>query len=489
MKMTDNTSLIDNRLHIRLKRHFIKHGKKIHAHIKKHHKKYIFGWTVYGISHLIILKILAVKLFFLKIVTGGLALVGILHPSLSDIFAKMENICVDNHSIIAAQQTCEKNFATIQDAVTYLESTIDPEMDTLYNAQYYPIIKSLLGNYCEKQINKEQITIETKKINSISKEKDNNEKIRTLEEIHNLWKKKSLENNLSGEKEFCDAKYLAYDMLDLSQSLFLKEIKKQWLLTSTPLLFGYKVITPADKLIIKWFNQRINDSNKANIQYVLDDLWNTTTNDMAHIIKNISVSAVADALDTLHNIKVLSDNEKINIKNKLEIRFMKSCGNNKWYHKINQYYNDNNILQDTKLEEIKLDIPLCDSYQYIDQLDTQVKKILLHELGHFIYYFKDTEPNTFERICRNTTGKTIKSTCNRDEFVSSYAQTNTEEDYAETFSRWALTKIDKDDQYLAYYRSIPKTSNIHMFAGTDTSLIKKFTHFDDLLVTIQKTIK
>ena len=102
-----------------------------------------------------------------------------------------------------------------------------------------------------------------------------------------------------------------------------------------------------------------------------------------------------------------------------------------------------------------MDIPLCDSYQYIDQLNTQVKKLLLHELGHYIYYFKDKSTNAFESLCRSSDGKTTKNVCTSDEFVSAYAQTSTEEDYAETFSRWALTKIDKNKQYLAYYRETP----------------------------------
>ena len=176
---------------------------------------------------------------------------------------------------------------------------------------------------------------------------------------------------------------------------------------------------------------------------------------MAHIIKNMSISATNDALNDLHDMNILTNNEIKTIKDKLELRFVESCGDNKGYHKINQYFGDNDILQNTTLEEIKLDISLCDSYQYIDQLNTQVKKLLLHELGHYIYYFKDTSTNVFESLCRRSDGKTTKNVCTSDEFVSSYAQTTTEEDYAETFSRWALTKIDKNKQYLAYYRETP----------------------------------
>ena len=489
--MMQNSEVVDNRFHVRLKRHFIKHGKRLKAHIKKHHKKYLFGGTIYGVSHLIILKVLALKLLLLKLVTAGLALVGIMNPSLTDIFAKMENICVNNHSIIA-QQTCEKNFGSIQDAVNYLESTINPETDTIYNAQYYGIIKSLLGNYCDKQIDKDAINAETKKINDIDQQKDSSEKIYTLETAHNLWKQKTLENNLGSEKEFCETKYLAYDMLDLSQSLFLKEVKKEWLLTPVPMSFWQKITNASDSLVLSWFAQRIQDIDTTDIKYTLKDLGNTKTNTMAHIIKNISVSAANDALNTLHTMNILTNDEIKTIKDKLELRFVESCGDNKWYHKINQYYGDNDVLQNTTLEEIKLDIPLCDSYQYIDQLNTQVKKLLLHELGHYIYYFKDKSTNAFESLCRSSDGKTTKNVCTSDEFVSAYAQTSTEEDYAETFSRWALTKIDKNKQYLAYYRETPIVLaafswDLHMSAVpyTDNMLIKKFSYFDTLLPKIR----
>lgn len=71
-----------------------------------------------------------------------------------------------------------------------------------------------------------------------------------------------------------------------------------------------------------------------------------------------------------------------------------------------------------------------------------------------MYYFKDMHASTFEAMCRSTDGKTKTNACKNNGFVSAYSQTNTEEDYAETFSRWALTKISKDTQYLAYYRDI-----------------------------------
>lgn len=50
----------------------------------------------------------------------------------------------------------------------------------------------------------------------------------------------------------------------------------------------------------------------------------------------------------------------------------------------------------------------------------------------------DKNADIFSSICRN--GETLKSTCNRQSFVSDYAMLNTDEDYAETFTnRYRLT--------------------------------------------------
>jgi hypothetical protein len=169
--------------------------------------------------------VLALKLLAFKSVIGSLAFVGIINPSLTDIFAKMDNICID-HKPIIANQLCDKDFASIQDAMGYLESMIDPETDTIYNAQYYGIVKSMLGEYCSQQIDQDAVAREVKNVYDIAKSKDTIKKIGLLEATHAAWKQKSWESTFSGELEFCNQRYLAYDILDLSKRLFLKELKK-----------------------------------------------------------------------------------------------------------------------------------------------------------------------------------------------------------------------------------------------------------------------
>ncbi|MEI8252598.1 MAG: hypothetical protein WCG25_02390 [bacterium] len=125
-----------------------------------------------------------------KFVLAILTFFGVYNQSLTDIFAKMDNICINNNPIIA-QQVCEKNFDTIQHAVSYLESMIDPETDNIYNAQYYGIIQSMLGEYCDTKIDKDQISTETSNLDSIGKLKDVNKKLEMLKETNQKWKEES----------------------------------------------------------------------------------------------------------------------------------------------------------------------------------------------------------------------------------------------------------------------------------------------------------
>ncbi len=491
--MTEENNL-DNRFHIKLKRHFVKHWKRLHSHVKKHHKKYVLGSVLYSILHLSFFHILALKFFGIKFVLSLLTLVWIYNHSLSDIFAKMDNICIDKSPIIV-WQSCEKDFDTIQDAVSYLESMIDPETDNIYNAQYYGIIQSMLGEYCDTQIDKDKIKIETKKLYAIAKIKDVNKKLNSLKEINQKWKQEISKTEFSWEVEFCQQQYLAYDMLDLSQKLFLKQLKRSSLMSPNAILSGQNLNKKADRLLLANFSQWKKLDNKIKIKSTLWDLQSTNANTMANIIKNIGLVASDEAINALDDMGIFTDDENKEIKDKLELRFVSSCSKNQWYHRIKQYYDDKDVLQNTTLEEIKIDIGLCNSYQYIDQLDQQVKKLLIHEIWHYMYYFKDKSSDKFETICRNKRWSVVKNKCGRNEFVSNYSQTNAEEDYAETFSRRAMTQINQDKKYLSYYRNdiedeawdndnddiVLDEHSASLSLDTDDVISQKFNYFDGLV--------
>jgi hypothetical protein len=89
-----------------------------------------------------------------------------------------------------------------------------------------------------------------------------------------------------------------------------------------------------------------------------------------------------------------------------------------------------------KFKEIKLNINLCSEQNYLKNFNRYVKQIFIHELGHYLYYFKDKHTEAFNKLCRTGTRK-----CESEDFVTTYAMKNKEEDYAESFAHWYMENI------------------------------------------------
>ena len=92
-------------------------------------------------------------------------------------------------------------------------------------------------------------------------------------------------------------------------------------------------------------------------------------------------------------------------------------------------------------------------------VEKHIQQILSHELGHYIYFFKDINPSEFFNIC----WENAEITCLLQEFVSDYATRSQEEDYAESFAYWLLYHEDNE------YDTTP-----------DNPINKKFTYFQKL---------
>lgn len=66
-----------------------------------------------------------------------------------------------------------------------------------------------------------------------------------------------------------------------------------------------------------------------------------------------------------------------------------------------------------------------------EEIRRETQQLLFHEIGHKYAFWKDESyKKEFEKICWNWE----KNVCKNNDFVSDYALTNKDEDYAETFS-------------------------------------------------------
>lgn len=88
----------------------------------------------------------------------------------------------------------------------------------------------------------------------------------------------------------------------------------------------------------------------------------------------------------------------------------------------------------------------------------KIKKLLIHEIWHYISFYIDENSDNFYSICFQWN----KNNCDKNGFVSDYSKTNYYEDYAETFLYW-------------YYF---KNQN---WKKSSDKLNQKIKHFDNLI--------
>ena len=87
--------------------------------------------------------------------------------------------------------------------------------------------------------------------------------------------------------------------------------------------------------------------------------------------------------------------------------------------------------------EIHLTVSTCTNIGFVLQKYYLAKSIVIHELGHHMRWYKDVDTKRFTDICRNNENGRNDRCVSRD-FVSEYAQTAPEEDYAEHFLQWVM---------------------------------------------------
>ncbi len=102
---------------------------------------------------------------------------------------------------------------------------------------------------------------------------------------------------------------------------------------------------------------------------------------------------------------------------------------------------------DKAFSSITLVVNLCNAPFYMNNFQAYMNHILVHELGHYVYYFKDTTHTVFDALCR----KNKTNVCNGSAFVSDYAMTMMEEDYAESFAyRYLVINERQRNNYLLF---------------------------------------
>ncbi|PZM85660.1 MAG: hypothetical protein DLD55_06295 [candidate division SR1 bacterium] len=292
----------------------------------------------------------------------------------------------------------------------------------------FPVLKTFLKQHCapealqagEKLTQKLQIPWEK-----------NLQQLNSLKEYENLFtstKKLTLNLKKEDEKTFCSQKYLLYNLLDQIQTAFLGYQKEK--------TENYEHSAPP-----KEKKESQNEEKK-----------HFTTN-----FQRLTYDYLTEEIKNLINMNILNKEEAGEIQEKIKINFFPSCEKAKGSFHLLQHKKT----KEKHFKALKLNIGICQDKSYLAKYKEYFKQILAHELGHYLYFFKDQKSENFNSICWSKR----KNTCKHEEFITTYAQQNQEEDYAESFAYWY-----KDQGKEKEFGSVP----------ANEALLRKEKHFETL---------
>ncbi len=195
---------------------------------------------------------------------------------------------------------------------------------------------------------------------------------------------------------------------------------------------------------------KISVSNRAQVLKM-----SSVTKKVAVEMSTLYRGIIGGALYRLQQDKILTQADVNSIGSKIYFTYVEQCSELRGLTKVTLSRTSTGRLVDGKLVSISFNINVCEDMSYLSGFDQHIKDLVYHEIAHYIYYLKDTTTTNFESIC--TTNN--KNTCLRKDYVSDYAMTAQEEDYAESFQSW-------------YQKTI--------IAKTNTKLGQKFEYFNVL---------
>ncbi len=107
---------------------------------------------------------------------------------------------------------------------------------------------------------------------------------------------------------------------------------------------------------------------------------------------------------------------------------------------------------------LQLTVSTCTKIGFVLQKHLLSKLIVIHELWHHVWWYKDSTPERFTQLCRSA-DDTRTDRCTERDFVSEYAQIAPEEDYAEHFQQWVIQRRSRPwfiDTKLRYFDALFK---------------------------------
>lgn len=281
----------------------------------------------------------------------------------------------------------------------YVEETLNISSLSSTGENHFPLIKEIL----EKKCPTESITESKKTLQNILPYREislqtNSEFI--LQDTFSQIRDITLQIHSDDPAEFCKNKYLGYSFLEV---LYL-HINHELFKNKTPL----SSTAPISR-------QKIKIHNKT-------ELLSGESLELANTTDEI----IDSEFQNLLRLNILTTGDLTILDEGIEVNYFSWC--EKTHGSF--HFLKNKTTQEKKFKILKLKIGICPSASNQTNYKNHIKQLLAHELGHYIYFFKDQTTDEFDTLCR----KNGKNICKNQDFYSVYAKNNKEEDYAESFA-------------------------------------------------------
>lgn len=350
---------------------------------------------------------------------------------------------------------------------TFVENTINLSGLRIQDTIPFWIISEILEKECSpSSLEDAKVTIDQLvpiRGNAIPKRKLQIE----MQKRFNFLKQIILAINSEDEATFCKQKYITYRILELTQKLFkgesiksLENKQKAW--TKETSLQKSEISSNTTSEALTWDDEHPSAEIKKSYIKLQHNTANLTEKEKK--LAQITEKSIQEVISTMIDQKLLKQEDIEKLDGAIHIQYTKTCEKTRGsFHAMKNKSN-----QEMKFKEIKLNVNLCSSEGFYKHFDQYVKQILTHELGHYIYFFRDKQTENFDQICWN--GK--QKLCDSWGFFSRYAESNKEEDYAESFAYWYLDSFNgKEKEFWS--------------APANEAQGKKEFHFTELLKTLK----
>ena len=325
------------------------------------------------------------------------------------------------HFGIGKAENPDQKLDSIFEIQDYVEKTLNIKSSTISSRNDFPLIKEILEKKCPAEsIDEAQNTLEQtlptrqELISQISPNriKYEFEKIKTS----------TLQIQTENPTEFCKIKYISYTFLEMMRNQNLSHYQNEQ---------EHPAANPKQ-------SERENSASQ-NQQPTIEVQNNTKNLSWEDLTFAEQTKQLAhEELTNLLSLGILNPHDQETLNNHIEINYLPWCKKTHGSFHILQ----NKTTKEKKFKTLKLNIAICNTPEYQANYRAYFKQILAHELGHYIYFFRDQDHQAFDTICRNNE----QNTCNAKGFFSEYAQKSKEEDYAESFA-YRYKNLEKEKEF------------------------------------------